>query len=52
MIGAAIIVVVLIVVIPVSILMSGALGSAIIGFFLKKDVDANHEGSELIDLNG
>lgn len=52
MIGAAIIVVVLIVVIPVSVLMSGAAGSAIIGLFLKNEADANHEGSELIDLNG
>ncbi len=52
MIGAAIIVVVLVAVIPVSVLMSGALGSAIIGFFEQKDADARHEGSELIDLNG
>ncbi len=52
MIGAAIIVFVLIVFIPVSVLMSGSLGAAAIGFFLRNEADARHEGSELIDLNG
>ena len=52
MIGAAIIVVVLLVVIPVGVLMSGAFGAMIIGWVLRSDVDARHEGSELIDLNG
>ena len=52
MIGAAIIVFVLIVFIPVSVLMSGSLGAATIGFFLRNEADATHEGSELIDLNG
>ena len=52
MIGVAIIVFVLIVFIPVSVLMSGGAGAAIIGLFLKNEADANHEGSELIDLNG
>ena len=50
MIGAIIIAVLLLVVIPVSVLMSGALGAAILGFFTKAAVDANHEGSELLDL--
>ncbi len=52
MIGVVIIVVVLVVVIPVSVLMSGGLGAAVIGFFLRKNADENHEGSELLDLNG
>lgn len=52
MVGVVIIVVVLLVVLPVSVLMSGGLGAAIIGHFLRDDVDASHEGSELIDLNG
>lgn len=52
MIGVAIIVVVLLVVIPVGVLMSGAFGAGIIGHFLRSDADASHEGSELIDLNG
>ncbi len=52
MIGVAIIVVVLVIAIPVGVLMSGAVGAGIIGFFLRKDVDTTHEGSELVDLNG
>ncbi len=50
MIGAIIIAVLLLVVIPVSVLMSGAVGAAILGYFTKKSVDANYEGSELLDL--
>jgi hypothetical protein len=50
--GAAIIVVVLVIVIPVGVLMSGSVGALLIGLFLRSDADARHEGSELIDLNG
>ena len=52
MLGAAIIVVVLVVVIPVSVLMSGSLGAAAIGWVLRNEADARNEGTELIDLNG
>lgn len=52
MLGAIIAAVVIVVVIPVSVLMSGAVGSALIGWFLRTEADAAHEGSELIDLNG
>ena len=52
MLGAAIIVLVLIVVIPVGVMMSGAVGAAIIGHFVRNEADVRHEGSELIDLNG
>ena len=52
MIGAAIIVFVLIVFIPVSVLMSGSLGAMLIGWFLRDNADKEHEGSELLDLNG
>lgn len=52
MIGVVIIVIVLVVGIPVGILMSGGAGAGVIGFFLRKEADKNHEGSELIDLNG
>ena len=38
----------LVVVMPVGILMSGALAAALLGGFLKKDVDNAHEGSELL----
>jgi hypothetical protein len=50
--GAAIIVFVLLVFIPVSVLMSGSIGALIIGWFLRDEADKRHEGSELIDLNG
>lgn len=52
MIGAAIIVFVLVVLIPVGVLVSGSLGAAAIGFFLRNEADVRHDGSELIDLNG
>ena len=51
MIGAIAIVVFLLVLFPVALLMSGAGLSAILGFFLQKDGEERHEGSELIDLN-
>jgi len=50
--GAAIIVIVLVVVIPVSVLMSGSIGAMLIGWALRDDADRRGEGSELIDLNG
>ena len=52
MLGAAIIVLVLVIVIPVGVMVSGALGAAVIGWFVRSDADARHEGSELLDLNG
>lgn len=52
MLGAAIMVFVLVIVIPVGVLVSGALGSAIIGWVLRTDVDARNQDSELLDLNG
>lgn len=51
MIGAAIIVVVLVIAIPVAVLMSGAVGAGILGWFLRTDVETTHEGSELVDIN-
>ena len=52
MLGAAIMVFVLVIAIPVGVMVSGALGSVIIGWVLRTDVDDRHEGSELLDLNG
>ncbi|QGG96541.1 hypothetical protein [Actinomarinicola tropica] len=51
MIGAVIIVIVLVVAIPVAVMMSGAAAAGVLGFFLRKDVETTHEGSELLDLN-
>jgi hypothetical protein len=50
MLGALIVAAVIVVVLPVGLMMSGALASAVIGWALKDDADARHEGSELIDL--
>ncbi len=51
MIGPIIIVIVLVIAMPVSVLMSGAVASALLGFFIKDDVDRSHEGSELLQTN-
>jgi flagellar basal body-associated protein FliL len=48
--GAVIIVVVLLVVLPVSFLIGGAIVAAILGSSLNADADNRYEGSELIDL--
>jgi hypothetical protein len=49
--GAFLIIVVCVVVIPVGVLISGAVASAILGTLLKNEADKAHEGSELIDTN-
>ncbi len=51
MIGAIILAVVIVVVIPVLFLMTMAIVSGIMGFAMKTNADAEHEGSELVDLN-
>jgi hypothetical protein len=50
-IGPILILVAIVIVIPVSVLMSGAVASMILGWFLKEDVEERYEGSELIELN-
>ena len=45
MLGAIIMIIILVVVIPVAVLMSGAIGASLIGGLLKKNVDEDHEGS-------
>lgn len=51
MIGAIILAVVIVVVIPVGFLMTMAAVSAIFGVALKTNAEAEADGSELIDLN-
>lgn len=51
MIGAVIIVVLLVVVIPVGFLMSMAAPAGIIGFLLKRGAETDHADSELLDTN-
>jgi hypothetical protein len=49
--GAVILAIVLVVVIPVTVLMSGGVAAAVIGHFLREEGEASHPDSELIDLN-
>jgi hypothetical protein len=51
MAGAILMVIVLVLVIPVAVLVSGAVVAALLGWSLKDDAEARNEGSELIDLN-
>jgi hypothetical protein len=50
MLGAIIIVVVLLL-IPVALCMSGAIVAGVIGWTLKSDGEARYEGNELVALN-
>jgi len=49
--GAVILAVIIVVAIPVAVCMTGAVVAAILGWSLKDNGEATHEGSELIDLN-
>ena len=49
--GAVIIAIVLLVVIPVGVILTGAVVAGILGWSLKDNGEATHEGSELLDLN-
>lgn len=51
MTGPVLIVIVLVIVIPVGFLMSGAVASALLGWLVNDDVERSHEGSELLDSN-
>ncbi len=51
MLGAVLMILLLVVVMPVGILVSGAVAASLLGGLLKKDVDASHEGSELLGLS-
>jgi len=51
MLGAIILTVIIIVAIPVSVMMTGGIVAAILGWSLKEDGEQRHEGSELIDIS-
>lgn len=51
MLGAVILAIVIVVVIPVGVAMSGAVVAAILGWTLKDHAETTHEGSELVELN-
>jgi hypothetical protein len=44
-------IIVLVIVIPVGVLVSGAAGAAFLGRLLKRDVDSAHEDSELLEVS-
>jgi hypothetical protein len=50
-VGAVIIAIALVIVLPVVVLMSGTLVAAGLGYVLKDEAERSNEGSELIDLN-
>jgi len=50
-VAGAVIIVVALLLFPVVFLMSGAVAAAILGFLLQRDVEKEHEGSELLELN-
>jgi hypothetical protein len=49
--GAIVIIAILVLVIPVLVMLSGALAAAVLGWLLVGNAEATHEGSELIDCN-
>lgn len=49
--AGAVAIVVALLAIPVAVLMTGAVGSALFGELLYRDGRARHEGSELLDLD-
>ncbi len=51
MLGALLIAFVIVVVIPVGVLLTGAAIAVLLGWSLKADAEARNEGSELIALN-
>ena len=49
--AGAIAIAVVLLILPVLMLMGGAVMSAVLGWSVKTKVDEAHEGSELLDLN-
>lgn len=49
--AGAIAIVVVLLIFPSLVLISGGVGSAILGFFLQKDGEVRNEGSELLQLD-
>ena len=49
--AGAIAIIIVLLLLPVLVLMSGGVASALIGFFLGRDAEARHEGSELLELD-
>jgi hypothetical protein len=50
-VAGAIAIIAVLLIFPSLVLMSGGVASAIIGFFLQRDGELRHEGSELLALD-
>ena len=51
MLGAIVLVVIIVYVLPSATLIGSGIAAAVLGFFLKDDAEQRHQGSELLDLN-
>ena len=51
MLGAVLMVILLVIVMPVGILVGGAVVASLLGGLLKSDVDSSHEGTELLEVS-
>ncbi|MGQ0831412.1 MAG: hypothetical protein ACT4OV_07020 [Microthrixaceae bacterium] len=51
MLGTVIFLVILVIAIPVSVAMTGALVAGVLGWSLRDNGEVTHEGSELIELS-
>lgn len=51
MLGAIVLAVIIVFVLPAAVLISGGIASAALGWFLRDDAEQRHEGSELLELN-
>ena len=51
MTGALIVAFIVLIALPISFILMGAAVSALFGWTLKDNAEANHEGSDLIDTN-
>jgi nitrogen fixation-related uncharacterized protein len=49
--GAIVVAIIIVILIPVSLMMSGAVVAGLLGWALKDDAAERYEGSELVDLN-
>jgi hypothetical protein len=49
--GGAVAIVVILLIFPILVGMSGAAGAGLLGWIIKRRVDEAHEGSELLDVN-
>jgi hypothetical protein len=49
--AGALAIIAILLILPIIVCMSGAIGAAVIGHFLCRDGELRNEGSELVDLN-